>query len=388
MYDNGSGAYKSYTDSTSPSVNLSGLAITTGIGTVTSGSSGGNAALGWVATGGILYNQQIVVNTDGTNPFGTGPTQSFHEDFSGGTNGAIISTSNTSFDVVDDWGSNRKGTFTNDSRSPGLAMATWIFTGAYADAQYGKAGGYFEFDAQTQEYFTTYSVKVPDGKYYPGTSSQETYPDVSAIKMSWLFRLGVGDPNYTGDNDLIIPNSVGSSVWFDGNDIGGGSALFSVNTISNWWVWDDWNTISVWVKANAANPTTANGNLYFRVVNSRGMYEASTNSVPVFRNASGSVHNWGSVAIPGYIAGSNQANVQWLVDDVYHSPVANAAARVEIGNNATYSSCTNIATLKIDAWSTSQITATIRSGNINLSNPCWLFITLANNTTRYSVRLI
>jgi len=57
----------------------------------------------------------------------------------------------------------------------------------------------------------------------------------------------------------------------------------------------------------------------------------------------------------------------------------NAAARVEIGDQSTYSSCKNLTILTPTKWNDGSITATVRQGSFTSGQTAYVFVFDANN---------
>lgn len=81
---------------------------------------------------------------------------------------------------------------------------------------------------------------------------------------------------------------------------------------------------------------------------------------------------WVYFHLPGY--GRGDAGSQTYYDDAYIAKGPGALARVEIGNNATYSNCTNLAVITPTSWSSNSITATVRQGGFTAGAPAYLFV--------------
>lgn len=63
-----------------------------------------------------------------------------------------------------------------------------------------------------------------------------------------------------------------------------------------------------------------------------------------------------------------------MFDDVYVAVGPNSQARVEVGNAATYASCTNLSVATSTSWTDTQITATFRSGSFKSGENAYLFV--------------
>jgi hypothetical protein len=126
---------------------------------------------------------------------------------------------------------------------------------------------------------------------------------------------------------------------------------------------------------------------------SLNMYEANANqSRRSTKSATGKStqsgeETWNDIAFPGYAYGES---TQTYIDDVYIATGPGARARIEIGNNATYSNCTNLAVTTPTVWSDALIVTTVRQGGFRPGDAAYLFVTDANgavNTQGYPVTI-
>ena len=350
-------------------------------------ASGGTAALGWSGT--LADGETLTITTDGTNPFGAGPTNVRFENFDGLglTAGDDITSLNSEFDEHNVY---YEALATADARSPGFAMS-----GIDESVQY-PATRTLLFGAPATEVYISYATKIPTGKYFPGTTgagnsgTDADYPSDSSWKIVWLLD------NASDANDLCIPSHIGSNgLWslsgngagikLDSNDLGGKAP--------SWFGHNSWTRISSHIKAGAT-PNVDLGEAYFSATNgSLPIFEVKKDVV-IFEGANVQApYQFQKLNITGWCrsksGGSDGlgADVQFLFDDIYLATGANAAARIEIGNAATYSACTDLAICKPESWANGEITATIKAGAFALTEQLWLHITLADNTTRYSVQV-
>ncbi len=85
--------------------------------------------------------------------------------------------------------------------------------------------------------------------------------------------------------------------------------------------------------------------------------------------------------IPGWVRGTdvNSKPITLLYDDIYFAVGPNAAARVEIGNNAVYEKCTKMSIATPITWSDTEVIATIREGSFRPNEDVYLFVVNAEN---------
>jgi len=331
-------------------------------------------------TGTIADGQTLTIAGLG---FGAdGPSNYNFNDFSGGTDGIEATTSNTNFDEISPFW---PPLFTTDSRSGSLASRFFRQKNG-GDLAYAASIQTVNLGAVT-EVFKSFAVKVPAGKYFPGAGggnagTNADYSTSSSWKMDWL----LGPDSAT--NDLITATHIGHGQWVSGgNDLGNLEALGADPT---WWKWNAWNRMTQWAKAGAIPQTNA-GNLYTQIANG---VDAITefSSTPVIFATGQAPYVWNDYHINGWSNsdGSNNANVELIYDDCYIAWGDNSAARVELGNAATYTACTDLAICETSNanWSNGTLTTTAREGGLNLAANTWLFVTLPDNVTRYSYQVV
>ena len=355
-------------------------------------TSGGTAALAWSAPSGLADGNALTLTTDGTNPFGTGPTNVRYESFEGLTAGTRMeTTANTIFDTVSPFW---PAPIENDISRSGNNSAKFTTT-KESDGSVAASANTVTFIGGATEVFVSYAVKIPSGAYFPGTNAGNSgtnadYTD-SSWKAAWL--LGVNEGSGYG-NDLVIPSHVGSGIWvIGGNNLG--NFIQAGSADPTWWKWNKWNRFTTWAKAGAV-PQTDAGNLYFQVANGE---EALTefSDTPVIFGSENAVppYQWEQVNINGWmrpaVGGSDGAGtgIDTRYDDIYVSWGTNAAARVELGDNAAYTSCTNLHIQHVTPanWATGQLDFNIDYGPFSQSDSLWLHITLDDNSTTYAVAL-
>ena len=119
----------------------------------------------------------------------------------------------------------------------------------------------------------------------------------------------------------------------------------------------------------------------FSELNSTGNLQVG--SVTGITNQTAS-YPWIKLHFPGFFR--NDSNSVIYLDDIYVATGA-ARARVEIGNSATYTGCTNLAILTPSSWSDSSITATVRQGSFQSGAAAYLFVVDANGNVGAPVQV-
>ncbi len=311
----------------------------------------------------------------------TGPTVDFFDDFSSGTSGDLYSQTAKNA-VIGTWRafSAQSPLFPKLSNAYAHSgtlsmMHDWSDNGA--DDGHRKAVANMSTCTTFYLSFWTY---VPTNRDIPGTN-------VPAL-ANWKFfhnSYWVGDTWYVQSdatfvlmsNDLPItagtyfmPLQMG---WYDTNspafctvngDFGEGYGPTNM-TKGKWHRWE------IYIKGDSSNGTLSHWEMDSS--NARRTVSSVTGC-----NTLHSGEHWNVIELPGYARGDS--NSQTYMDDVYIATGDAALARVEIGNNATYTSCTNLAVCTPTSWADTSITATVRSGSFT-SGTAYLFVTDASGVT-------
>ena len=349
------------------------------------GTSGGTAALAWSAPSGITQGSSVSLTTDGTNPFGDGPTNVLYESYGNGTLGSDVDLGNTIFDDTVH-GHSVRATRVADSRSGSFAASVYKETNPGSGTPWNGTSLEANFIPAT-EVFVSHAAKVPSGANFPGDNGGNSGTDAdysfdSSWKTSWLT-----DGETVGANDICLPTHTGSGIWqCAGNDLN--PAFYNSGANPTWWKWGEWHRFSTYMKAGDT-PNVDTGDFYFQVANGQeAITEVSTNPI-IFANGT-APYQWSEFRITGWIRErADQGGVVVLSDDVYISTGDRAAARVELGDNAVYSNCTDLHVQYVTPtdWATGQIDFNLDYGPFNPSASLWLHITREDNSTRYSIQV-
>jgi len=170
----------------------------------------------------------------------------------------------------------------------------------------------------------------------------------------------------------------------DGNDT---DRLFELGHDPDWWKWGQWHRFSAWIRADPGQPASAAGQNHFQILNNIDPMWIWENDRPPFAGGT-PPYRWQQWNVPGWIrTRDDRGNVVTLYDDLYLAAGPNAAARVEIGNAPVYGDATRMAILEIDNWREDRIIVRIAHADVDFNGGTWVFVTLADNTTRLSARL-
>ena len=248
------------------------------------------------------------------------------------------------------------------------------------------------FVRNVTEMFFSFAHKWPTGSYFPSpnAATPNTFPSPSdsCLKQNWVMYTDRGG---AGINDLCLMShySGGGTFGILGNDY---STYFQNigSTPAAWWQWNKWMKTDFWLKADSTNPSTVNGTTFVGITNEIAHLEYSKTTSPLFDSdrIGQEPYAWDRIHFNEWCRGSAPGTVQCQYSDIYLATGPNSAARVEVGNNAVYASCTELVICPTKLWADGRIMATIQQGGLNLINPTWLFITLPDNSTRYSIQVI
>lgn len=350
-----------------------------------SDTGGGTPALAWAAPSGLSQGSSVSLTTDGTNPFGDGPVNVLYEDFSSQAVDAEVTDLNSIFDDASDFW---PATVKSDEARSGTKSGKFVANKNIAPNDLGSAINSIDLPVGTREVFVSIASKIPLGAYFPagGNSGTDSDYDSSSWKMAWL--LG---PD-TATNDLVLFTHTGNGVWqISGNDLGSLLTLGAANP--TWWKWNKWNRTTSYVKAGAT-PQTDAGVVYAQIANGEEAITEYSGTPVVFSSGSGN-YDWTKLNVNGWArtdAGGSDGSgtgIDFRYDDIYVAYGDRAAARVELGDSATYANCTDLHIQKVTPanWSTNQINWDIDYGPFTQGASLWLHITREDNSTHYAIQV-
>jgi hypothetical protein len=290
--------------------------------------------------GGTVSNgQSITISGSG---FGSGPTVAIFDDFEGGTNGSNVSGTNAAYgtwDATDD----TPGKYTTSYHLSGLKAMTCDMTSQ------SRVNAKKNIPGATKIFFSVW-VLIPAGTVQPGSTG-------GTWKPFWP------DGSDTIHHDISMASYVNGSGWIIcGND----------QKYSNMWpslaltvgTWQRWSVY--------ADTTTGNGTVKCWTLKGDG-------SGTVVNAGSWTSINfqWAESSFQKFYLntfGDSGTGKKPTFDDFYLATGDNAQARIEIGNNATYASCTKLAICTPNSWSSTNISAKLWQGQFGSSDSAYLFV--------------
>lgn len=304
-------------------------------------------------SGTVTDDQSITIS--GADFGSTGPNVVLFDDFEGGTNGEDIDIGSGSakygqWNAVDGGGSTY---YSNDAKVSGSLS----FSSNFSGSQYNWLEALLP--ANTTDIFISWWLYLPATDEFPGETAEDlpyySPPDGTNWKQMWI------QGSDTGDDDLVVPTRLGASDWVinrnesDPNYTNYTTVDFTKGT---------WKNLMVWIKGGK----DSDGELKFYDLTSSGLVQRENVTGVTLLKATGYFER---VRVNGW--GRSEPDCITSFDDVYIATGANAQARVQIGNNSTYSNCTNLATLTPTSWATTSITATINQGSF-ADGDAYLFV--------------
>lgn len=332
-------------------------------------------------SGTIGDGQQVTITGSG---FGsTGPTVVLFDDFEkgGGATGAAIPLTSPSVGSWTQYGQDRgRPRYSTFARS---GTHGWRASDATQDLNKDDSNRIGQFlqvlGTSFSEAFISYAVGLPPNSTFPGSSTVGRFPGVSAWKMTWFYD-GATGYGADGKADLCVP-TFGGAFLIGGND---GNAVSQDEWFAgmgqDWFSFTKWTRISSWLHNGSTVGT------YFQSVNEdKGYKEKNWAGRSPF--PSGASTKWDRITIPGWWGNGDNANNQITYDDVYLAIGPNAAARIEIGDSATYNTAKRLAISTPTSWSNGSITANLRMGPFLSTDTLYLFVVDANNVPSAGIRL-
>ena len=330
-------------------------------------------------SGTVQDGQTVTISGSG---FGaTGPNVVLFDSFEKGTAGQSISITEDSADIGE-W------------KELGSSDATSTISSAYAvsggksmqvDWRPGSGGGPGAYYPNVQNSYFLFSwwQFIPTNRDVPGTNNV----DGANWKWFWMGDRHDGWPmgsDYAGQQHYGF-NPDGSTYGIQGPVLGhdeGSPARYDCG----WYPNDSLFRKGTWMRVTMAmKNATSGGHIWQQEVSSAGHVIQFNVSNIVTAHAD---DPWNILFLPGY--GRGDSNAVAFYDDVYIATGDGARARVEIGNEPTYSASTNLALITPTAWGDTSITATVRQGQFDAEESAYLYVVHADgtvNATGYPVTI-
>ncbi|WP_250658245.1 hypothetical protein [Alkalimarinus coralli] len=222
------------------------------------------------------------------------------------------------------------------------------------------------------EIFVSYDVFLPDGRTFPGASTENTFPSVSSWKFAWLID-GDGISN-DGIYDMVVPTHVGGGGFL----VGGNE--FTIGWIgSSWFSHDTVNRISFWKKANKSDPANKSGEYFFRGMSEeKKPYRTYKDDKPIFQPGLAS-NSFDRIRFHGWSGNGDHSNSNAIYDNIYIAVGENSQARIELGKSDRYQDNNMLTIYPPVVWEDGYVKAKLYSQNDTLNQ--FLFITDSTGVT-------
>lgn len=284
------------------------------------------------------------------NSFGSGPSVKLFDTFESSTAKAGNNIPLNS-PIVGAWTSSKAPVYSSSSQS---------HSGNYSAKMQNNPQLRLDLIPGVQEVFLSYWVRVPNGTNFPGAGSPGVFSATSSWKFSWVI-----DQDYKGNSsDACLPTHTGNGSF----SLGGNDGRIAGPLGKNWWSWNSWVRIAVWLRANPTNPT-APGNVLFQTVSQEKGVNENWMNKPVFDADGPALKQYQYLNIPGWIKSGAP-----LYDDIYVASGANAIARVELTDSANYLQSRKVAVQPAISWSSGKIAIDVNQGGFSSLNNVYLFV--------------
>lgn len=299
-------------------------------------------------TGTVSNGESITIT--GTDFGATGPSVLLFDDFESGTNGAEIPTGSGSA-VIGQW-------YDGSIAHPLGHYSTSVKRGNCA---YG-------LDFSNDSTYECITALLPDISdillcYWVNITSVPSDGNGPNFKMSWVLD---NNEYLVGGSDHTIPTTITAlniTELFVGSD---DSQMWDYSS-GSWecpsWATNVWRRFCCHIHGHASTGSIK----MWETTPSGTSLVLNQGSIATLRSGS----DWEMLTLPGYAR--TDASAAAYYDDMYVAYGTGACARVEIGNNATYTSCTNLAVCTPTAWGDTEITATVRAGSFT-TGTAYLFV--------------
>lgn len=230
------------------------------------------------------------------------------------------------------------------------------------------------FPEKVSSVFISYSVTVPEGRFFAGSSSDFTFPDRSSWKFTWILDGPNGIDGLTKYN-VCAPSHVGKGHFM----LVGNSVSYGYYSIGKSWNWHDKNYMGFGVMPHETQPQTQNGQLIFQ-------HSGKPNSVllankldkPIF--PLNNTTSFDRVQFPGWFGNGDFSNFQAYYDDIYVATGRNAYSRVELSDSYDIATSTINLTMPVTSWSDTKIIFKLNKNTYKKANQFYIRVYDRKNT--------
>lgn len=233
------------------------------------------------------------------------------------------------------------------------------------------------FSETANSAFISYSVVVPQGKYFAGATSDATFPDASTWKFTWISDGAEGIASQTQFN-MCIPTHTGDGSFM----LAGNSTSYGWASIQDSWSWHEKNYFAFGMKANQTTPKTLPGYIYFQLTGKKGnSFTHTKTDIPLFQE--NNTTSFDRVKFPGWFGNGDLSNFDAYYDDIYVAIGENAFARIELSNDPSVNKSTFNVTLPFITWSNTKITTKLFKNYLGKPGGLYIRAYNANNESKF-----
>lgn len=296
--------------------------------------------------------------------FGNGPNIALFDDFNNQTSGAPIVLNKSA--LIGKWINSTSYSAVPNIVDYGKGKAFQVYGGASPN---GASIAQIEtvFNPKVSNIFVSYSVVVPEGKFFAGSSVDYEFPTVSSWKFTWIADSPKAISSQTLHN-VCTPTHGGNGSFL----LAGNSVNYGWLSIANSWSWHTKNYISYGTLPSTSSPQQEPGKIFFQLTgkaNAPLIYEK--NDAPIF--PASNTTSFDRIKFPGWFGNGDTSNFDAYYDDIYVATGENAFARVELSNAATVTKSTINLTMPITSWSDTTIEAKMHKEHLS-NNSLKLFV--------------
>lgn len=299
--------------------------------------------------------------------FGAGPTIAIFAKWTDGVNGEEIPLSSPDIGADFDTGNYATG-FKSKYFTLGDTTGASFREGGTDASTDNRLTGFVRILSAFDTYLAAHDMGVPSGRNFSGVATANTLPSISSYKGLWLSDEALDNLTKA---DIVLPSWTTAAFQIAGNQA---EAPITMTTDFDF---DEWNSYLVYQEPGA-DPFVDNGITEASVtIPSQGTTTVLKTDAPTF-NSSATAAQYTHVNFPAWSGNGSQDLTQHLFRYFYLATGANARARLELGNNSTYTNCTERRVVPHDSWSSTEVIATLDT--LQAQNMTHWFITNASGT--------
>lgn len=307
--------------------------------------------------------------------FGVGPDIAVFDDFNNQVEGQAV---NLNTALIGHWSPSSSYSGTPRIVSSGFGKAFQVHD--FNTSSIGQIE--VQFPQKQSNVFFSYSVYVPDGRYFAGSSADNTFPDVSSWKFTWVSD-GANGISSTTSYNVCVPTHAGKGSFL----IAGNSVNYGYPSVANSWSWHTKNFFTYGIKPDPNQPQTLPGLLYFQMTGKQGApLQWTKTDKPIYPLTN--TTSFDRVKFPGWFGNGDQSNFDAVYDDIYVATGPNAFARVELSDGTTVSSSLMNLTMPITSWSDTNIVFKLNIEHLKKNIPLNVRVYDSNNQSSLSMPLI